>query len=549
MWELEVTRGENALIGVPLDKTPFRIGQAVTNDLSLPDPSIPRHQCLLLIEQKRILLQDVSGHGTAVDGKRCRTAELTAGSRLDFPSLSMIVRERVDGRDDPGVPGAVATDVLDSQRAATTTLVLSGEINGQATRFSLQAQVTSIGALAGNDLVLSDSYVSGFHCRIYRKQDAWFITDLDSTNGTSVNNVMVQEARLDIGAVLTLGRFRFQVEEESAEPRPQLEMIWSVDPVMKPVFEMLKRAAPSDEPVLISGESGTGKELAARAIHALSRRAGGPLVCINCSAIARDLVESELFGHEKGAFTGAQIRRRGLMEEAHLGTLFLDEIGELSLAAQAKLLRALENGEIRPVGSDATKTVDVRVVAATHRSLSHMVKNKIFREDLYYRIFVLEISLPPLRRRPEDIPFLAKRFLEMATRHTGPRALSARALERLQQYRFPGNVRELRHLIIRAAILCPEEVIGDEQLLFAPPTMADIVAESRVYRKGMTLAEIESDAIRQALAVCGGNRREAAKQLAMARSTLIAKMEKYDLRARESDVTATDHLAQPLKNP
>ncbi len=240
-------------------------------------------------------------------------------------------------------------------------------------------------------------------------------------------------------------------------------------PVMAKVCDTVQKVAPTDTTVLIRGESGTGKELVARAIHAKSPRAAVPLVSVNCASIPEGLLESELFGHEKGAFTGAATSHQGLIEAADGGTLFLDEIGELTAAAQSRLLRVLQDGEIRRVGATASRTVDVRLVAATHRDLEQMVRDGVFREDLYYRLEVMEIHLPPLRDRGEDIPLLAEFLLEKAcARMKRPQLSFTRdAMVALQHHRWPGNVRELKNAIERAVILAEDSITPELLALHA----------------------------------------------------------------------------------
>jgi DNA-binding NtrC family response regulator len=241
--------------------------------------------------------------------------------------------------------------------------------------------------------------------------------------------------------------------------------------VMQEIVERIRRVAQSDAPILVCGETGTGKELAARAIHAASPRAERPLVCVNCASIAEQLIESELFGHVRGAFTGAQQNRRGLIAEADGGTLFLDEVGELSMEAQAKLLRVIEEGEIRRVGADRVQHVDIRLISATHRDLAEMVEQKRFREDLFYRLDVMQIRMPPLRERREDILELAELFLEEAAGRL-PRdrhfRLSEKARRRLLDYPWPGNVRELENVIERAVILARRDTIDEDDLGLEP---------------------------------------------------------------------------------
>ena len=298
-------------------------------------------------------------------------------------------------------------------------------------------------------------------------------------------------------------------------------------PVMKLVREQIARIAPVDTTVLLLGDSGTGKELAARAIHTASARANRPLVCINCAALAETLLESELFGHVRGAFTGAVRDKKGKFEVADGGTIFLDEVGEMSLRAQTRLLRILEQGECERVGSTETVRVDVRVVAATNADLKKNVAEKTFREDLYFRLRVIELRLPKLREHPEDIPMLARHFLKKLRHETGHRILgfTPEAIEVLKAYHWPGNVRQLRNAVERAMVLCNGPQIGPDDL--------DLPQEGEGIASGnglpSTLAESEKQMIIQTLKTCKGKRTEAAKVLGIDRTTLYRKMRKFGI--------------------
>ncbi len=306
-------------------------------------------------------------------------------------------------------------------------------------------------------------------------------------------------------------------------------------PAMKEVRRLIAQAGPTDAAVLVTGESGTGKELVARAIHAASRRAGEPFEVVNCAALAENLIESELFGHAKGAFTGAASERIGRFELADGGTLFLDEIGELSAGAQAKLLRVLEQGELSRVGESQVRRVNVRVVAATNRDLEAEVKERKFRQDLYYRLNVLRIALPPLAERGPDVGLLLDHFLEKAARRLGRPALvlEPEARERLLGYLWPGNVREMRNLVERLAILSPAGRIGLDDLPAEVGGGGRGGAAPAPVRSGASggapgkLEDMVREHILAVMAAVGGNKSKAAETLGIDRSTLYARLKEY----------------------
>ena len=297
-------------------------------------------------------------------------------------------------------------------------------------------------------------------------------------------------------------------------------------PAMRHVVETVAVVAPSDAPVLVMGESGVGKEVVAQLIHRWSPRRDGPLVVANCAGLPESLIESELFGHAKGAFTGATASRQGFFRAAHHGTLFLDEIGELPLHLQPKLLRALESGEVTPVGSDTPVEIDARLIAATNRDLAEAVAQGRFRDDLYYRLNVIELIVPPLGERYEDILPLARRF---ATEFAGgPARLSPQATQCLLAHRWPGNVRELRNAIQRACLLCRGDVILPEHLPPKVGALASQPSDAAVLRG--RLSQVERATILATLDECEGNRTHAAKKLGISRRALI-----YKLRDIESE--------------
>lgn len=300
---------------------------------------------------------------------------------------------------------------------------------------------------------------------------------------------------------------------------------------MQQLYRTISKVARTDSSVIIYGESGTGKELVARAIHKAGPRAQNPFIRVNCGALAEGVLESELFGHEKGAFTGALRRKKGRFELADLGTIFLDEIGDLPLATQVKLLRVLQEREFERVGGEETLTVDVRVIAATNRDLKKLVDEKSFREDLYYRLHIIPVYLPPLRERREDIPVLANHFIGRITAKLGLKkiTLSADALAALQKYDWPGNVRELENILERAAVLADNAEIKASDLPFLTPKASAPSFEMETLDLNAALAQVEKMAIVKALEKANGAKAEAARILGIKTGALYYKLEKYGL--------------------
>ena len=299
-------------------------------------------------------------------------------------------------------------------------------------------------------------------------------------------------------------------------------------PAFRALMETLRQAGAAHATVLLVGESGTGKELAARALHELSPRASGPFVAVNCGAIPETLLEAELFGVEKGAFTGALARREGRFERAHGGTLFLDEVGELSLSAQVKLLRVLQEGEIERLGGSGPLAVDVRVVSATRRELPREVAESRFREDLYYRLNVVEVRIPPLASRREDVPLLADHFLRrFAAKNAKPlRGLSPEALQALEDYAWPGNVRELEHAVERAVVLARGDILEVGDLPESVRTGPRGAAGQVVIPIGTPMEEVERRLIHETLRHTGGDKTMAARLLGIAARTIYRKLER-----------------------
>jgi transcriptional regulator with GAF, ATPase, and Fis domain len=344
-------------------------------------------------------------------------------------------------------------------------VVIKGAQRG--TEFDIAGEVIRIGKAPENDLVLADETVSRVHFEIVRDAKGYLVRDLKSTNGTFLDSAEVKEAYLRAGSVIAIGatELKFTPFEERIEILPSekeaLGEMVGKSPSMREIFGLIEKIAATDATVLIEGETGTGKDMIARTLHQLSPRADKPFIVVDCGAVAGTLIESELFGHDKGAFTGAVSARQGAFELASGGTVFLDELGELSLDLQPKLLRVLEQRELRRVGGTKTLKVDLRVIAATRKDLRSEVEKGKFREDLYFRLNVVPITAPPLRERREDIPLLIEHLLRKLA--PGDTQISDATRAALMAHDWPGNVRELRNVIERALALG-----ADPGMLVAP---------------------------------------------------------------------------------
>lgn len=339
---------------------------------------------------------------------------------------------------------------------------------------------------------------------------------------------------------------------ENVTLRTEVKKTWSLENMigksqsMQAVFELVQKVAHASANVLITGESGTGKELVARAIHTLGLRSKQPFIAINCTAIPENLLESELFGHAKGSFTGAIGRKRGLFEEANGGTLFLDEIGDMDLGLQSKLLRVLQEKKIRSVGDNLARDVDVRIIAATHKDLKTAIRDGVFREDLYYRLSVIPIQIPPLRHRKEDIPILAEHFLRKyaATNESKVKGFTPAALNHLVEQKWEGNVRELENIIERVVVLASGEHIDVKDL----PPMTDKTPEDffgSATKDHPTLAQLERRYIEYIMDKTGGRKTKAAQILGINRRTLYRKEKEYDLSIAEKNRAPVPEIPMP----
>jgi DNA-binding NtrC family response regulator len=373
-------------------------------------------------------------------------------------------------------------------------------------------------------VILMTAYASMDTARQALKGGAYDYVDKEGEFVAELQQILARLAR-ERGLEADVER----LESAVASMRQGLATIVGEAAATRQAVELAKKVAATDSTVLLRGESGTGKDLFARAIHFSSRRAGKPWVKVNCGALPEPLLESELFGHEKGAFTGAVRQKPGRFEDAHQGTIFLDEIGEVPTSLQVKLLQVIEEKTFMRVGGNQPVIVDVRIIAATNRNLEEMVNAREFREDLFFRLNVFPIRLPALRERPGDVPRLVEHVLR--AHGAPPDRVNAEALRALERYTFPGNVRELEHTLERALILAGSDPIGPEHLSFARPELAGGQPwVPRIPPEGLSLEVLERELILQALDLARGNKSQAARLLGLTRRTLYSRMEKHGLR-------------------
>ncbi len=534
MPELAFFRHGEELLRVALgDRT--AIGRAPDCDVSLPDPALSRVQAIVERRADGFHLVDRSGRGTRLGNAEVAEAPLTDGAEVALGAWRALFRAAPHAGEEPTHAGQTQLRQSATPAEAAPPARLRIKEHGRERWQLVPRAGLTVGKAAGNDVVLGDPFVSSRHLRIEPRAGRWHLADLGSTNGTLLGGARVERAELPFGLPLRLGDAELVLEPpvvpEAARPSVFEQMV-SRDPGMRRVFDMIDRVAPSDAAVAILGDTGTGKELVARALHTRSPRAAAPFIPVNCSAIAETLIESELFGHEKGAFSGAERMRKGAFEEAHGGTIFLDEIGELPFDLQAKLLRTLELGEVKRVGASRPITVDVRVVAATHRDLRAQVRAGRFREDLFYRLCVVPVTVPPLRQRRDDVRLLAETFLAASA----PRGLALRwseeALARMDAYDWPGNVRQLRNVVQRALLFRGEgQVVPASAVVFEDTRSAsgDTGDDDTLYVRGLTMEELEREAIRLSLRRHRGRRSAVVRELKIAKSTVLKRIGQWSL--------------------
>jgi DNA-binding NtrC family response regulator len=443
------------------------------------------------------------------------------------------------GGDDTTIPAS--TNALFVPRLEIIVEREAGEVTRRET--ILDEDCLRIGSHPSNGLVLDDPRVSRFHCRIERELRAWRLTDEGSMNGTRVSGIRVRDAELRMPeSTIELGDSVVRVRELSSTavragmPRGSFGALRGRSQAMQRLFGVLERVGNSDATVLVEGESGTGKELVATEIVRRGARADRPFIVVDCSAISPNLIESELFGHARGAFTGADRERIGAFEAADGGTVFLDEIGEMALEMQPKLLRALESREIRRVGETRARKTDVRVIAATNRRLEREVNRGRFREDLFFRLSVVTVRIPPLRDRLEDLELLVQSCLDALDAPDARRLFTAEVLEAMARHDWPGNVRELRNYVERAIVLdaaqptTPDDDGHDDTDADPEPEGVDLDVPFKA-AKDRALRDFERRYLASLLAWSGGNVSRAARRAKMDRMNLHRLVQAYGIPA------------------
>ncbi|MGH7753496.1 MAG: sigma 54-interacting transcriptional regulator [Gemmatimonadales bacterium] len=546
MSRLLVSLGSLPLLSFKVPGDCVRLGRDPANDIVLSLPEAADFHAEITRQGGRAYIRSSNGEAVLVNGRAtegallCEQDMITLGGyRLQWLTDEGS-RQEPTGSDPEPSASHPTIPLLEPEGAANrpvSRLVVTGGRDA-GLELPFNGPTLIVGRAPDSDLVLGDETVSWRHLSLERAPEGIRVRDLASRNGTFLDGRRIESAITGAGSSIRTGRTHLRLAGPAAAVSREapaadssgtgLAELVGRSPAIQRVYGRIREAAASRVPVLLLGETGTGKELAARAIHAIGSRARGPFVPVNCAAVARELIEDELFGHARGAFTGATGERRGAFEAADGGTVFLDEIGELPLDLQPKLLRVIEDGHVPRLGGGGRPS-DFRILAASNRDLSQEVAAGRFRRDLFYRLAVCEIRMPALSDRLEDLGALTHVFLRSAEQHTGvPGAHATRfeeaAFTPLREHAWPGNVRELRNLILRAVTRRPAGVV-DRALV------EELLAEGAVPegRPSSTLEAIQVDAVRNALRDCDGSRRAAARRLGIAESTLYEKIRRYGL--------------------
>lgn len=533
MLELSLQRNGKKLLRQSITPDPLTIGRAQDNTLRLLDPEISRHHCRLEWRDNSLFAVDLSSNGLLINGKIQKESAIDVGDRMTIGPWLALLESAIDAVPIKTIAASPnATRVLSfnaAKRRLSTErieILVNSPDQGPTKKRIAKSEVT-IGHHASSDVAVADPYVSRRHCKLVVSSGQTRLFDLGSTNGTYVSDARITQIAMPMQGKFRIGRslvnYRVVTEVEEIEPSKSTKLgsMVGTSRQMREIFALIERVAPSNTTILIMGESGTGKELVARELHLQSLRSKNSFIAANCAAIPANLIESQLFGHERGAFTGAMERMTGLFEQAKDGTLFLDEIGEMPIDLQSRLLRVLEDKSIKRVGGQEEIPVDFRLICATNRDLETLVKQGKFREDLLFRIFVVPIIVPPLKNRPEDIRLLAKHFAKELAAEGRTIVFSDESIARLVKHQWPGNVRELKNVIERTLLFTNHDLIEKNDLLL---TNFDLRDEEK-----NNLKDQERSYIVEALKSCRGNLSHTADKLGIARTTLQMKVKKHKI--------------------
>lgn len=537
MIELVFSRDGRPCLRQQMGEQPLTIGRDSDNQVQLTDEDISRKHVRIEWKDGKYVATDLSRNGTYLNNQQINTSSVNVGDTLTLGRWTVdIVETNSETKELTVIAPKQPTSILnfDTQSRMIASQHLSLAIttpDDVQKNIHLKQSELIFGSMESCDVEINDPFVSRRHCRIVHRNERVVLMDMGSTNGTYVDNIRVDHVSLPAEGSFRIGKttIDYKLDRHTEAIRPSTE--FSLGPMigksetMREVFTLIEKVAPSDATVLITGESGTGKDLAARLLHQMSHRAARPFISVNCGAIPSSIIESQLFGHERGSFTGAVERMSGLIEQANGGTLFLDEIGEMPLELQTRLLHVIENKKIRRLGGKEDIEIDFRLVAATNKELQRLAGDGRFREDLFYRLYVVPIYLTPLRNRGDDMKILAERFIKELSPSNTTMRLADDAMNKLVSHNWPGNVRELKNVIQRAILFAAENTIDAKDISFAPLESKTIV-ENKLENK-------ESNAITAAIRKYNGNQTKAAVELGIARTTLSAKVLKYHINVKK----------------
>jgi DNA-binding NtrC family response regulator len=538
---LEVCSDGQALMRYPIDRSFFSVGRNMECHCGLGIEEIAPVQFSLRQNGSNLVLRNHAEQGTMVEGECVLgECEVAVGARLQVGGATILLK-RWDEKS--LVAGSGRTLSMGFGWSGLKSEAQSLELKCEGRAYVLGREGVSVGACSTNALRIDKPYISGLHAELFWRDGRYFVRDLDSRNGVFLGERKIVESEVVPGNALRLGNTTIQINtlprkgHSSSSIRPCGPMLVGRSAVMEKLREKIRKYAQSEQPVIITGETGTGKEVVAQLLHHRSKRAGQRYEALNCGALSREFVGSELFGHEKGAFTGATALKRGLFELADRGTLFLDEIGELPLDIQPYLLRVVEYGHCRRLGGVKDLHFNTRLVVATNRDLEVEVKKGRFREDLFHRIYVLVIKIPPLRKRTSDIPDLVRFFVDQMAIGDKPVAVSDKALHKLKTHSWPGNVRELRNVLARALCEGSGKSITMQDIIFSR-TNIQARLQTQEHLDVRTLELVEKDCIEGALRKFSGSRSLASEALGISRSTMRRKMGNFSITIPDTSTSA-----------